>query len=230
MSLARDILELAARSLTALDASHNYYTHTQAVWRLIQQAIKEGSKFTVRNLTTGTVVDEETLLTLAQQYITEYHTSFTFQHFVTLFEEWLFDLLRLWLSSYPNSLARRQIDFNTVLQLPDKAAITLAVVDKELNELKYKRVEEWFAYLTKLVRLDVPTDDEVERLAEIKASRDILVHGKGVANAIYVAKAGVRARCRDGERIEIPEHYHRESWEAIRKVIVDVSDAARNKL
>ena len=77
----------------------NYYTHTQAVWRLVQKAVKEGSKFSVRNLTTGTVVDEQVLLTLAQQYITEYHTWFTFQHFVSLFEDWLFDLLRLWLSS-----------------------------------------------------------------------------------------------------------------------------------
>ena len=41
---------------------------------------------------------------------------------------------------------------------------------------------------------------------------------------------GTRARYKDGERLEILEHYHRESWEAIRKVIHDVSNAAHRKL
>ena len=74
-----------------------------------------------------------------------------------------------------------------------------------------------------------PTVDEIERLAEIKASRDILVHNKGIANAAYVAKAGSRARCRDGEKLRLPERSHRESWETIRKVVLDVSAAATAK-
>ncbi len=52
------------------------------------------------------------------------------------------------------------------------------------------------------------------------------VHNKGIANKSYESKAGKLARFHEGERISIPEHYHRETWELIRKIISDVSNAA----
>ncbi|MEE8452538.1 MAG: hypothetical protein V3R99_11510, partial [Thermoguttaceae bacterium] len=164
-----------------------------------------------------------------QPYVADYLVTATFQHFISLFEDFFFDLLRLWLSAYPKSLEKRQVDFKTVLDAGDKHAITRAVVDKELNELKYKKLEDWFEYAEGLVSLGCPTAAEIETLAEIKASRDILVHNKGIANTIYAAKAGKSARYTDGETLEVPENYHRESWEMITKIVRDVSEAAAKK-
>jgi hypothetical protein len=229
MALAEQIRDLASRTLFALDASHDYYTYTKRVWRLLQQIVKEGRKFTFRNPTTGTRIDEQALLGRAQLYVTDYLRSSTFQHFVTLFEDFFFDLVRHWLAAYPGSLSKKQVEMGTILKAPDTTAIVLTVVDKELNELKYERVADWFAYLERLTNLGCPAVDEIEKLAEIKASRDILVHNHGLANATYVSKAGSRARCRDGERLEIPEQYHRESWETLKKVVRDVSTAAIGK-
>jgi hypothetical protein len=226
MALADEIQALATRTLSALDATHDYYTYTKRVWRLMQQVVKEGRKFTFRNLTTGTRVDEEVLLGRAQLYVTDYLICSTFQQFVSLFEDYFFGLLRQWLGAYPGSLSKKQVEVGAVLKAPDKAAIILTVVDKELNDLKYERVADWFAYLDRLANLGCPTPAEIEKLAEIKASRDILVHNNGVVNAIYVSKAGKCARYRDGEKLEIPEQYHRESWETIKKVVYDLSAAA----
>src|SRR5262249_6115214 len=118
------------------------------------------------------------------------------------------------------------LEFDTVLKAPDKTAVTLAVVDKELNELKYERVADWFTYLDKLARLGCPSAEQVEKIAEIKATRDVLVHNKGIANANYVAKAGGRARFQDGERLELSEQYHRASWETIKAVVEEIVTAA----
>ncbi len=230
MALADEIQDLANDILCDLDAIHDYCTYTKRVWRLLQQIVKEGRKFAFRNLTTGTQVDEQVLLGLAQRYLTDYLMSSTFQHFVSLFEDFFFGLLRQWLAAYPKSLSKKQVELDAILEAPDKSSIVLAVVDKELNELKYKRVADWFAYLDRLTKLGCPTSDETEQLAEIKASRDILVHSKGIANATYLEKAGSRARCKAGERLEVPEHYHRESWEIIKKVVRNVSSAAINKV
>src|SRR5262245_19135571 len=52
----------------------------------------------------------------------------------------------------------------------------------------------------------------------------------GIARKTYESKAGVLARYKDGERIDIPEHYHRDTWELIRKVINDISNAAIAKV
>jgi hypothetical protein len=226
MALADEIEALASRTLAALDASHDYYTYTKRVWRLLQQIVKEGRKFTFRNLTTGTRVDEQVLLGRAQLYLTDYLVSSTFQHFVSLFEDFFFGLLRQWLAAYPGSLYKKQIEVGAILKALDRAAIVLTVVDKELNDLKYERVAEWFSHLERLAILGCPTTTEIEKLAEIKASRDILVHNNSVVNAIYVTKAGRLARCRDGEKLELSEEYHRESWEIIKKVVHDLATAA----
>src|SRR5712692_6474203 len=144
MVLADDLQGLTGRTLSALDASHDYYTYTKRVWRLLQQIVKEGRKFTFRNPTTGTRVDEQALLGRAQLYVTDYLVSSTFQHFVSLFEDFFFGLLRCWLLAFPGSLSKKQVEMEAVLKSPDKATLILAVVDKELNDLKYERLAEWF--------------------------------------------------------------------------------------
>lgn len=229
MALADDLRELSDHSLVALDEGHDFFTFSKRVWRLLQKEIKGGRKVTFKNRATGTAADQGMLSNLATPYVTDYLATAALQRFVSLFEDFIFDLLRLWLAAYPGSLAKKQIEFGTALQAPDKAALTLAVVDRELNELKYERVAEWFAYLERLVKLGCPTAAEVGRLAEIKASRDILAHNKGVANAVYVSKAGKLARCAAGEPLEISEQYLRQSWETIRKVVRDVAAAAVKK-
>src|SRR5262245_56928858 len=123
MALADELEDLTSRTLSALDASHDYYTYTKRVWRLLQQIIKQGRKLTFRNLTTGTQVDEQALLGRAQLYITDYLMSSTFQQFVSLLEDFFFELLRCWLTAYPGSLSKKQVEMGAILKAPDKAAI-----------------------------------------------------------------------------------------------------------
>lgn len=104
------------------------------------------------------------------------------------------------------------------------------MVEKQVNELQYKRVKEWFEYIEKLAKLGCPSPDEIERIAEIKATRDILVHNRGIANAIYLEKSADLARFAVGERVEVSEHYHRESWQLVKQVITDVANAGCAKL
>jgi len=215
--------------MSALDECHDYYTYSKRVWRLLQNDVKEGRKFSFRNRTTGTSVVEKELLGRAQPYITSYLTSFTFQHLLSLFEDYFFGLVRSWLFAHPANLSKKQIELGTILKSPDKNAIIMAVVDTELNALNYKSVSDWFNYLRGLVKLSCPSAEEIEKLTEIKASRNIIVHNNGIANEIYVRKAGKLARCKDGEILEIPEPYHRESWETIKKVVSDLSTSAIEK-
>ena len=225
MALADDVRELAGRSLAALDAGHDYFTFTKRAWRLLQNEIIAGRTLKFRNVSTGTDATEQEILRRSRHYTKTYLISSTFQHFVSLFEDFFFDLLRHWLIAYPGSLSKKQLEFGTVLKAADKGVIVANVVDRELNELKYERLADWFAYLERLTKLGCPTADEILQLAEIKASRDILVHNKGVTNFTYIEKSGNRARFKDGDPLELPEGYHRASWDIIKKVIGDVADA-----
>ena len=61
-------------------------------------------------------------------------------------------------------------------------------------------------------------------------SRDLLVHNRGVANRLYLLKAGRLARFADGERIEIPGPYPRQTWDLLRKVVANLAEAAIQKV
>jgi hypothetical protein len=126
----------------------------------------------------------------------------------------------------PEKSGAKTVEFRRILDAPDKAAITLQVVNHELNEVLYDRPAEWFAYLESKAKLGCPTPNEIATIAEAKASRDVLVHNRGVASTTYESKAGQLARYKDGQRIDIPEHYHRQTWELIRKIVTDISNAA----
>lgn len=227
MTLADDIQSLESRALEALHASYDYFADSRLAWRILQTLIEDkGLKFHSRNHATGTHIDEQRFLELAQSYVTRYLTAFTFQHFVSLFEDFLFDLLRTWLAAFPQSLSSEPLELRTVLEASGTEAVVGAVVDRKLHALAHQRPGDWFKFLKRLSGIDGPAEHDIARLAEIKASRDVLVHNNGIANAVYVRKAGPLARRNDGEKLSISSTYHRESWAVIERLIRDLSAAA----
>jgi hypothetical protein len=109
-----------------------------------------------------------------------------------------------------------------IFNLPDKTAIIDALVEKELKDIFYDRPANWFEYVKGMVNIAAPTVAEAEQFAEIKATRDVLVHGQGIANAYYVDKAGKLARVQPGQSLDVPGPYHQASWTLIRKLVQDI--------
>lgn len=230
MGLADDIGRLQQSTHADLNTAHDYYTDTKSAWRIVRNIIQTGHAMTIRNLVTGTVSTQIDLPGKARGYVSGPLAEATFQQFVAIFENFFFDCLRLWLMAYPQSLSGKQLDFKVVLDAPDKEAITRQVVTKELNEIAYERPKDWFDYLESRAKLGCPTAAEIGHIGEAKASRDVLAHNRGIANKIYESKAGKFARYKDGEKIDIPEQYHRATWELLRKVVSDISSAAIAKV
>lgn len=230
MALADELESLRDRVLQELNAAHDYYTDTKIAWDIVGRAIADGRTFSIRNMTTGTVTTHVELAGKLRGYVVEQLAEATFQQFISIFENYFFELVRLWLTAYPKNLIGKKVDFKDVLDAPDKDAITARVVSKEVNEILYDRPTAWFDYLEEKANLGCPTKEEINKVAEAKASRDVLVHNRGVASKTYESKAGILARYKEGHRIDIPEHYHRETWELIRKVVTDISNAAIAKV
>src|SRR5438552_3692609 len=115
MALADDIRGLRDRVLADLTAAHDYYTDTKTAWDIVRQAIAAGRTFSIQNLTTGTVTTQVELTGKARGYVAEHLAEATFQRFVSIFELFLLDLMRLWLAAYPQSLGGKKVDFQEVL-------------------------------------------------------------------------------------------------------------------
>ena len=92
-----------------------------------------------------------------------------------------------------------------------------------LDDLKYKRLDEWFKFFAETIRYgDVVGGDSLRLLAEMKARRDVLEHSAGVANDLYVNKvtrAGATPRYAAGERVVITDDDFQETADLIRKVL-----------
>lgn len=228
MALADDIRRLGTETVASLAHVLDYYYQSRDVWRRIEDDITNGRQFAVLNEVKGTTADQAAILPRIPAYIDRYLTPAVFQQLVTTFEAFFFDLLALWLTAHPGSLYRKQVELETVLGA-GRDAVLQGVIGRELNDVKYRRVAEWVEYLRKLVKVAVVTDDEAARLAEVKASRDILVHSQSVANAVYVAKAGGSSRYAAGDILELPEPYVRASSDLIEKVVADVTAAVAAK-
>lgn len=139
MALAHDIQLLRDRVLTEFNAAYDYYTDTIFAWNIVRETIVDGNTFFVQNVATGTLTTHMDLVDKSRRYMAEQLAEATFQQFIAIFENFFFDLLRLWLIAYPQNLIGKKVEFKAILDAPDKDAITSLVVNKELNEILYER-------------------------------------------------------------------------------------------
>lgn len=209
MPLRNDLETARDRAFEELRVAHDYYSDTKIAWQVVEESVAAGRRFTITNAATGTITDQTQITTKARGYITRQLAEATFQTFLSVFETFLGDFLRAWLRAYPMALLPTEdVPFETILTAADKAAVIDFVVDRKVYGLFYERPAEWFRYVERKVKLGCPTADEIGRLAEAKATRDVLVHNRGIASPTYVDKAGAFARVKAGDPIDIPGPYH----------------------
>jgi hypothetical protein len=222
---------LAARSNTDLDDLFNFGAHNHVIWEHFEVWVRKGATLKARVVETGTEVTEQDLINLYPRYRTTYLQGLSFVQLTTLFEAFLFDFLGILLSNDPRQLSQKKlIEVGVALSVVDRTALVLLIAERELNELKYDRPRVWFDYLGKIVKLGCPTDDEIERIAEMKASRDLIIHNSGIVNKIYLDKSGTKARYASGERVMIDRPYFDDCWELAKKLINDLNAAAKRRL
>lgn len=154
-----------------------------------------------------------------------YLFSLVHQHQVALFEHFFFDILRLLVTNHPLHLpGNKKVEYSIILKADTKDDIVSSLIERELNELKYKSVKEWFEYLGDLVSGVGTSDTDIGKICEAKATRDLLVHNAGVVNHIYIQKAGEFARSAVGDVISVAGHYTRDVWVLFSSVLIAVID------
>jgi hypothetical protein len=226
MAAADELKTLIERTNRDLDDWSDFFEHTKAVWRGFEVWVGDGHKFEATNTATGRKFNEVDLVGLSAYYVTENLAPFVFQRFISVVEVFVFDFLRILLLRNPAKLRAKDVKFHVVLSKPDLPALIEGVIDHELNEVRYGKPVDWFAYINDVERLGCPSDDDIARIVEFKATRDVLEHNSGVVSKVYVDKAGAKARHREGAYIQIPDPYLRSSWTALRGVCNDMAAAA----
>lgn len=133
---------------------------------------------------------------------------------VTLVETMLGDVVRAVVARYPQKLGgKRSLSIQTVLESTSLAEVHLRATDALLNELAYKSPTEFAESVQPLLSINLLECPAFHRFVEVKATRDIFVHNRGVANDVYVRKAGSHARVNAGMSLPVDIQYFLESYE-----------------
>lgn len=138
---------------------------------------------------------------------------------VTIMEAMFGDVVRAVVMKYPKKIgAKRTVPLQTVLEAGSITEVQLRAADTFLNELAYKSPSEFAESLQALMAVNLLECPAFHRYIEMKASRDIFIHNRGVASDIYVRKAGTHLRVQAGMNLPADIHYFMQSYEACLQV------------
>ncbi len=233
MTLADEIQKLAGDVRDGLDEVWDLYLYTKGAWRATQRFARAGRNVEIHDRKTGLLLDAERLEHAAQHFLSVHLAQSVLVRLASHLEDWVFGLLNHWLIAFPRGIPfkeKKPIGLGEFLEIFDLNAILQAVVDRELNSLKYERPAIWFKYLDDRVGLGCPTPDQIEILTEIKAARDLVSHNRGIVNRVYLDKAGSKARFALGALYDVDEPYLLSSWTVIRDVVSAMETAAVAKV
>ncbi len=134
---------------------------------------------------------------------------------VTIVEALLGDVLRSVVVRYPHKLgAKRNVTLQAVLEAQTIEEVHLKATDSLLNELSYKSPAEFAEALESLLSVNLLECPAFHKYIELKATRDIHVHNRGLVNDTYLKKAGSHARAARGVFLPVDIPYFLESYEA----------------
>lgn len=173
-------------------------------------------------------------LSLVQQLIDdriqskEYVQSLVFA--VAVVESYLSKSLELVIRAYPQKLlvspkgndireeAPLAVDVREVVKASSLEELIAEKASQRVRDASYATPDTYFKYAAKVLGVEF---DEALRaeFSEIKATRDIHVHNDGIANAIYLRKAGARARRQDGEPLPIDGDYMRVTIACLKLIV-----------
>jgi hypothetical protein len=148
---------------------------------------------------------------------------------VALTEDYFQNVLRVVLKWFPKKLhvsvdgkqVERSVGLDVVVSSSTVDEILDVVIQKQLFALFYGSPERYFEYVQKILSIEIEKELK-DSFAEIKATRDIIVHNSGIANDVYTAKSGKKARARSGERLEMNTAYFKAATQTLKGLVHSV--------
>jgi len=142
---------------------------------------------------------------------------------VAVTEAYLVRSLTTILIWFPDKLSpeQKKIDLSLVLESDDINEVILRVVQRQVYFVFYASPLKYFEYMEKAFAFELPQEVK-EQYAEIKATRDILVHNSGEVNDLYLSKAGDRARADEEELVPLDAEYFEQSIRTMKSLVIKV--------
>lgn len=136
---------------------------------------------------------------------------FTYQ--VSKFEITLNEILKMFLNAFPEKIPEKSFRPTKEKVIENSESLISSVVDSYINELSYKNLHEYLKAFVDITGIDKNTDDIIDKLIEMKETRNLLVHNDLKVNEIYIMKCKSYKRASDeniNKSIDFDEKYIKE--------------------
>ena len=152
---------------------------------------------------------------------------------ITLTESYLAEMLIIVLRSYPEKLlistkgnevndgAMYPVDMKDILKLRNFDALIMDKAEQRVREVIFATPRAYAVYINKVLSFNI-ANETLEQFSESKATRDIYVHGDGIANKIYELKAGKLARGNAGQKLVVDGRYLKASVSCMKDIFTAI--------
>jgi len=154
---------------------------------------------------------------------------------VSQFESFLADVLREVFFEYPKKLGVslsgiapcRQVALEVLLDATDLNEAIEDAIEQHLSSVFFAGPREYLVYVEKVVGANFPVEER-DIYVELKATRDLLVHGLGAINALYLSTAGRKARGGLGDEVVVDAKYFSDALATMKRLAGVVKRDAEN--
>lgn len=134
---------------------------------------------------------------------------------VTIIETMLGDLVRDVVLRFPEKIGKKKtIEMSVVLGAASIADLHVRATDGLLHDLSYKSPKEFAREAESLISCNLLECPAFHQYVEIKATRDIHIHNRAIANEVYLDKAGSHARAKVNRQLPVNLQYFLQSFES----------------
>jgi hypothetical protein len=154
----------------------------------------------------------------------EFHESTYLAGLVSIAEALLTDMANEFLVRYPGHIRDKNLPLDALATLGSVGAVVESLSAKTINDWSYGRFSEFVKQVILLYDKKGSLDSALlYHVSELKATRDLFVHGAGEVNKVYLSKAGDKARSRRlGSKLELGIKYLAHADTIISKFVAEL--------
>jgi hypothetical protein len=154
---------------------------------------------------------------------------------IARFEWFLSDVFVEFFSHYPKRMLEKfqgippveKIDFTLVIEADGKDDLIKKLISNYISGVLRQRPHLYISYAT--ILFDMERVDIFDDYYEMCATRDLIVHGSGIVNEIYLSKAGSKARGHAGARVVVDDEYFSHCVATLKSVSGKIKGAFESK-
>lgn len=151
---------------------------------------------------------------------------------VSRFEAFIQDCVSIAACAYPEKLKilsdKNGIPVDLLLENENREDLIQRFVAMKCDQLMYSRPQDYLERASKIISIALETES-ISAFIEIKATRDIVVHGGGIASKVYLEKAGIQARASLGEELPIDRNYFINVVTTLKKISGEIQRKTEDK-